>query len=128
MNSVNILGRVTKDLELKEFGETKVVKFSLAVNRRFKKNEADFIVCKAFNKTAETLVNYCNKGSQIAVSGRIETGSYDKEGSTIYTTEIVIESFTFAGSKNDSQGDATEVSKKEDGFSPVDDDDDELPF
>ena len=122
MNNVTLLGRITKELELKVYGETKVVNFSLAVNRKFKKNEADFIMCKAFNKTAEIMSQYLNKGSQIAVEGRIQTGSYEKEGKRVYTTDVIVGSFYFAeGSKK-----AADETSQADDFAPVSED--ELPF
>lgn len=104
MNSVNLVGRITKDLELKQAGETSVTSFSLAVNRA-KKGEADFINCKAFGKTAETMAQYLGKGKPVAITGRIQTGKYDKDGKTIYTTDVIVDRFYFisggAGEKHD---------------------------
>ena len=79
--------RITKDLEPRmTSGDLMVLSFTLAVNRRKKDDPADFISCKAFGKTAETMANYLRKGSLIGVTGRIQTGKYDnKEGRTIYT-------------------------------------------
>ena len=117
MNKVMLLGNVCKDLELKTYGETSVVKFSLAVQRRFKKDETDFINCTVFGKTAEIMSKYCGKGSKIVVCGRIQTGSYEKEGQRVYTTDVIVEEFHFAGGKKqEQQGDA---------FEPMDED---LPF
>jgi len=106
MNKVNLMGRICKDLEIKKAGETSVLKFNLAVNRRGAKEgqqQADFISCVAFGKTAETMASYLSKGRQIAIDGRIQTGSYEKEGQKIYTTEVIVDSFYFAGSKKDGQ-------------------------
>ncbi len=130
MNKCVILGRLVKDLELKKAGETSVVKFTLAVNRRFVKQgeerQADFINCVAFGKTAEIMEQYLGKGRQIAVEGRIQTGSYkNKEGVMVYTTEVMVESFNFADGQ--AKGEA-KVEDKSDGFYPVDEDPDELPF
>ena len=128
MNTVNLLGRLCKDVELKEFNDTKVASFTLAINRR-KKDEADFIRCKAFNKTAEIIQQYCSKGHQLAVTGRIQTGSYEKDGITIYTFDIIVDSFTFVGSKNnDSQHDNQSDDLKE--LESLNDElsSDELPF
>ena len=127
-----LLGRICKDFELKQTkSDMAYCGFSLAVNRRVKKgeeNQADFIICKCFGKTAEFASKYFRKGSQIALSGRIQTGSYDnKEGQKVYTTEIMVEEVFFADSK---KGDAHEepTQTNQAGFSPLDASDDTLPF
>jgi single-strand DNA-binding protein len=106
MNKFIGAGRLTRDVEVREVGETKVAKFGIAVNRRFKKDgqpDADFINCVAFGKTAENIGNFFKKGSMICLSGRIQTGSYDKEdGTKVYTTDVVVEEFSFVESKKDS--------------------------
>lgn len=104
MNKVNLIGRITKDLELKKTQSgVSMTDFTLAVNRVYKQDgqpDADFIRIKAWKKKAEVLCQYCGKGHQIGVSGRIETGSYiDKNGSTVYTTDVVAEDIYFLGSK-----------------------------
>lgn len=106
MNKVSLLGRICNDLEVKEAGDNKYVRFSLAVNRRYEnedgKRDADFISCVAWNGSAETIQKYFKKGSQIGISGRIQTGSYDKEdGSKAYTTDVIIEDFDFVDKKTD---------------------------
>lgn len=106
MNSVNLIGRLTKDTEIAAVGENKYVRFTLAVNRKFKNAEgeydADFISCVAWNKTAEIINEHFKKGSEIGIEGRIQTGSYDKEdGSKIYTTDVIVENITFIGSKKE---------------------------
>ena len=98
MNNVNLIGRVTRDIELHNGQNSTVCKFSLAVNRRFKKDETDFINCVAFGKTAETISQYVSKGQQFAVSGRLQTGSYDRDGQKVYTTDVIVESFTYIAS------------------------------
>lgn len=105
MNNVNLIGRLTKDPELKYLANgngTAVATFTLAVDRNLSKDKreeavrkgqatADFINCKAWGKTAETIANYVTKGKLIGVSGRIETGSYEaKDGTRRYTTEVVV--------------------------------------
>ena len=83
INKVILIGCLTKDPELRFLpGDGKAVaRFTLAVNRQFKKDEADFISCTAWGKLAETMGQYCIKGSKIAVTGSIRTGSYeDKSG------------------------------------------------
>jgi len=101
MNRVVLMGRLTKDAEVRVNGETTVARFTLAVDRRFKKDETDFINCVAFGKTAEFFEKYGRKGSKFAVEGRIQTGSYtNKDGQKVYTTDVVIENTEFADSKN----------------------------
>ncbi|MGG7058434.1 single-stranded DNA-binding protein [Clostridium tertium] len=130
MNKVILIGRLTKDPEV-NFIPTNgkaVVRFSLAVSRAYKKDEADFINCKAFGKTAETIANYITKGRQIAVIGSLRTGSYeDKDGSKRYTTEVWIESFNFIGNnKSDSNNTEYNPNLLHEELTPVDDG--EMPF
>lgn len=102
MNTVQLLGRMVKDPDINVISNTTVAKFTLAVNR-FKKGEADFINCVAFGKTAENIANFFFKGNQIAIKGRIQTGSYDaQDGTKRYTTDVVVEGFDFIdGNKKD---------------------------
>lgn len=103
MNKAILIGRLTKDPELTFAAGTgtAICKFTMAVNRQFKKGEADFINCTAFGKTAETIAQYFTKGRPIAVVGNIRTGSYDaKDGTKRYTTDINVESFDFVGDSN----------------------------
>ncbi|MBB6716755.1 single-stranded DNA-binding protein [Clostridium gasigenes] len=100
MNKVMLIGRLTRDPELNFAANsgTAVGKFSLAVTRAFKKDETDFINCIAFGKTGEIIAQYLTKGSPIAVTGNIRTGSYEaKDGTKRYTTDVVVESFDFIG-------------------------------
>src|SRR5690625_757288 len=105
INNVTLVGRLTRDVDLRYTPNGKAVaNFGLAVNRPFKnsngENEADFINCQAWGKTAENLANYMKKGSQIGVVGRIQTRSYENnEGRTIYVTEVVTENIQFLESK-----------------------------
>lgn len=108
INSVNLTGRITRDIELRYTQNgTAVANFTLAVNRIFKKDgqpEADFISCVAWAKTAELLSQYTSKGDLIGVTGRLETRNYeDKDGKTVYVTETVIEKLVFLQSKDDRQ-------------------------
>lgn len=138
MNNTQLLGRICKDIELKYTGNNKAyAKFTLAVNRKFVKQgeerQADFINILVWNKTAEFCSKYFRKGSQIAVDGRIQTGSYEKDGQRIYTFEVVADSVYFAESSNkNNNSDASEPSQAQmqhqDGFYPVDDSEDDLPF
>lgn len=109
VNNVVLVGRLTKDVELK-YTQTgmAVAKFILAVNRQFKKDgqpDADFIACTAFSKTAENLANFMRKGSQIGVVGNIQTGSYDdKDGKRVYTTDVICNNIQFLESRQEQQG------------------------
>lgn len=95
MNNIDLLGRTTKEIEIKTVGQDlSFAGFTLAVPRD-KKGECDYIRCKAFGKTAETLAKYVKKGNMIAVNGRIQTGSYDKDGQKVYTTDIIVNKFWF---------------------------------
>lgn len=103
MNKVILMGRLTSDPEIKE-ASVKVARYRLAVDRRFKRDSdtqtADFIPCVVFGKGAEFADMYLHKGTKIVVTGRIQTGSYkNKEGQTVYTTEVVIDEQEFAESK-----------------------------
>lgn len=106
MNKVVLIGRLTKDPDLRfaAGSGTAVTRLTLAVNRPFKKDEADFINCIAFGKTGEIIAQYLTKGRQLAISGSIQTGSYEaKDGTRRYTTDVIIDSFDFIDS-NSSNG------------------------
>lgn len=123
MNKFIGMGRLTKAPDVRYTGEQKAVaRFTLAIGRRFKRDETDFLNCVAFGKQAEFCEKYLNKGTKVVVCGRIETGSYvKKDGSKVYTTEIVAEEIEFAESKG------SETPKKDSGFEEAPDDE-ELPF
>lgn len=96
MNRTELVGRVTKDIELKTTQTgTSIVRFSLAVPRRKKDDGADFINCVAYAKIAELMSQYVKKGDRIGVTGRIQTGSYERNGSKIYTTDVVTDGVEF---------------------------------
>ena len=107
MNKVILIGRLTRDPELRYTGSnTPVATFSLAVNRSFTnqngEREADFINCVVWRKLAETVKNYLSQGSQVAVEGRIQTRNYDDQnGQRRYVTEVVVENIDFVGTKRD---------------------------
>ena len=113
MNKVILVGRLTRDPELRTIASgTSTTSFSVAVNRPFTNQdgtrEADFINCVAWRKQAENIAKYCTKGSQVAVEGRIQTGSFDgADGQKHYTTDIVADNVTFLGSRNASAGDSS---------------------
>ena len=92
MNSVILIGRMTREADIRYSAQTNmaVARFSLAVDRQSKDKQADFPNVIAFGKTAEIIEKYTHKGSQIAVQGRLQTGSYqNKDGATVYTTDVV---------------------------------------
>lgn len=115
MNKVNLIGRITANPELKHnSSDVAYTRFTLAVNRSFTnaegKREADFISCLAWRKTAELIATHFKKGSEFGISGRIQTGSYEKEnGDRVYTTDIVVEEITFVGSKKDERPEPEET-------------------
>ena len=106
MNKVILMGRLTRDPELRYSqgnDQMAIVRFTLAVDRRFKRDNndsADFISCVAFGKTAEFFSRYAKQGSKMCVEGRIQTGSYTRQdGTKVYTTDVVVENAEFAESK-----------------------------
>ena len=108
MNKVILMGRLTRDPEVRySQGDqaTAIARYTLAVDRRFRRDgdqqSADFIGCVAFGRAAEFAEKYFRKGTKIAVTGRIQTGSYtNKDGQKVYTTDVVVEEQEFAESKN----------------------------
>jgi|MGYP000439719625 single-strand DNA-binding protein len=146
MNKAILMGRLTRDPDVRySQGENPmaIARYTLAVDRRFKRDgeqSADFINCLAFGRSAEFAEKYFKQGTKIAVSGRIQTGSYtNREGVKVYTTEVVIEEQEFAESKaaasqNNNRG-ASQPSTPQssttasDGFMNIPDGlEDELPF
>ena len=128
MNKVVLVGRLTKDPELRYAAGSGIPtsRFTVAVNRQGKKDEADFINCVAFNKPAELIAQYFLKGRQIAIAGHIQTGSYLKDdGTKVYTTDVIVETFDFIDS-NSSNRNNTSNSSMDDDFTPVEDGD--MPF
>ena len=105
MNKVLLMGRLTRDPETRQAGETTVTRFYIAVDRRYRKAgdetspSADFPSCVAFGKTAEFISKYFKQGMKIALEGRIQTGSYEKDGVKHYTTDVIAEAVEFAESK-----------------------------
>lgn len=122
MNKVILMGRLTRDPEVRySQGETPlaIARYSLAVDRRGRNNQdgqtADFINCVAFGRQGEFAEKYLRKGTKIAVTGRIQTGSYtNKDGVKVYTTEVVVEEQEFAESKANQSG-----STDNGGFAPM---------
>ena len=147
MNRVILMGRLTRDPEVRySSGERSmaIARYTLAVDRGFKRGDsseqnADFILCVAFDKAGEFAERYFRQGMRVLVSGRIQTGSYtNKEGQKVYTTEVIIDTQEFADSKgaSDSGGgyqgsiSQSKSSANSDGFVNIPDgvDDEGLPF
>ena len=140
MNSVQLVGRFVRDPDIRysDGGHT-IARFTLAVDRPYKKEggqEADFIACLAFGKTAEFLEKYFRKGQRIGLTGRIQTGSYtNKEGIKVYTTDVVTDRVEFVESRGASGGDGyqesgrTAVDYGDGGFMNIPDEiNEEIPF
>lgn len=135
MNKVILMGRLTSEPEIRyTAGEngTVVARYTLAVDRKYNREQqsADFIMCVAFGKAAEVAEKYLHKGTKIAITGRIQTGSYtNREGARVYSTDVVIEEQEFAESKKNTQNGSSTDQSSGDGFIPIPDDiADGLPF
>ena len=140
MNKTVLMGRLTADPQVRYSqgdNATAVARYTLAVNRKFKKDgepTADFIPCVVFGRSAEFTEKYFRKGMQVAVSGRIQTGSYtNKDGNKVYTTDGVVEEQEFAESKAANQQNQQSAGSgsipASDGFMSIPDGmDEELPF
>ena len=145
MNKVILMGRLTRDPDIRYTQGEKpmaIAKYTLAVDRRFKRDgepTADFSPCTCFGKNAEFAEKYLRQGIKIAVSGRIQTGSYtNNEGNRVYTTDVMVEEQEFAESKNASQANNNSSNNvpppmpqnnASDGFMNIPDGlDEELPF
>jgi len=135
MNKVILIGRLTRDPEVRySAGENAmaIARYSLAVDRRFKKEgdeqTADFINCVAFGKAGEFAEKWFKKGTKVAITGRIQTGSYtNKDGVKVYTTDVVVEEQEFAESKKAAEAN-TPRPNSSDFVSIPDGVADELPF
>lgn len=129
MNNVSLVGRLTKDPEEKMAGETTATRFTVAVDRAFKKEgqpAADFISCVAFGKTAEFVAKYFSKGKPIGLTGRIQTGSYEKsDGTRVYTTDVIADKVEFVGGKSENESKEKKDFEVPEGFSALTDD---IPF
>ena len=128
MNNVSLVGRLTKDPELKTTQSgLSVCRFAVAVDRPYSKDrQADFISWIAWRKTAEFIDSYFSKGQRIALTGSIQTGSYtDKDGKTVYTTDINVSNVEFCESKKQSDSSGNNLNSVETEEMPFDDD---LPF
>lgn len=123
INNVVLMGRITKDLEPRQTQNGKIkLSFTVAVDRGYGDNkQTDFINCVAWEKRAQFIDKYFHKGSLIALTGSIKTGSYEKDGRTIYTTEVWVDEASFTGEKK------TDSSPIGDGYTELEDPDG-VPF
>ena len=145
INNVTLIGRLTKDVELKYTPANQAVaQFTLAVNRTFKnangERETDFINCVIWRQAAENFANFAKKGALIGIIGRIQTRNYEnQQGQRVYITEVIAENFQMLESRNQQQGQqqaqpqqATQQQVKQpdpfSGGAPMDLNDDSLPF
>lgn len=128
MNTVQLLGRMVKNPDINVTSNTTVAKFTLAVNR-FKKGEADFINCVAFGKVAENIANFFFKGNQIAIKGRIQTGSYDaQDGTKRYTTDVIVEGFDFIDGNKKENANSDDENINDNLMEEMGGDDGDIPF
>ena len=145
INNVTLVGRLTKDVELKYTPANQAVaQFTLAVNRTFKnangERESDFINCVIWRNSAENFANWAKKGALIGITGRIQTRNYEnQQGQRVYVTEVIAENFQMLESRNQQQGQqqaqpqqATQQQAKQPdpfaGGAPTSLNDDDLPF
>lgn len=141
INRVTLVGRLTKDVDLRYTQNgIAVANFSIAVQRNFKNQngdyDADFINCVVWRKPAENLANYMKKGSQVGVDGRLQSRTYkDKDGKTVFVTEVVADSVQFLESRGEQQNKTKQQQEVDNFNSSIFDDanevnvpDDELPF
>lgn len=132
MNVFIGIGRLTRDVDVRESTSgSKIARYTLAIDRGYRAEEgqptADFIPCTCFGKTAEFAEKYLHKGMKIAIEGRIQTGSYEKDdGTRVYTTDVIVNRHEFVESRNNN---SAPTQKQDNSFINVPDDaDDELPF
>lgn len=139
MNKVILMGRLTKDPEMRQTQQgTSVCRFSLAVNRRFAKEgqmTADFINCTAWRNTADFISKYFHKGNMIAVVGSLQTRTWEgQDGKKQYSTDVIVDEAYFAGAKTESSFSQPQSTSESFGdidgmgFEEVDGNEDDLPF
>ena len=133
MNNVSLIGRFTRDPELRYTSSgTAVINGNLAVTRNFKNAqgnyEADFINVVAWRKTAELIAEHFRKGDMIGLNGRIQTRNYEKDGRKVYVTEVVAENITFIQNKNKGKPDTEDINGDPFEVDTVEIDDSDLPF
>ena len=135
MNLVNLTGRITKDLELKQAGQTQVTNFSMAVVNPFKKDDTSFFDIVAFGKTAQLLNDYCGKGSKVLIEGNLKQDRFqDKEGNNRSVVRVIANRIEFLDSKGNQNNQNQQQRQSPSGNNPFANDnnanidDDDLPF
>lgn len=133
MNTVNLVGRLTKDVELKQYdGGNSFARFSVAVQRQFKNKsgdyEADFINCVSFGKTAEFLEKYFAKGQWIGITGKLQSKKWDEDGTTRYGMEVIADSVFFTSEKKGGSSASDNTSFAPQGDIGFPENADDLPF
>ena len=137
LNSVTLFGRLTRDPELTYTQSGKAyTRFNIAVQRDSDKEEADFINCVAWNKTAELITQYFGKGNRILIQGKLNVSSYEKNGETKYSTDVVISKIDFVDYKNTENNTTNETTSKTTKYVPqanstgetIIEDEDDFPF
>lgn len=130
MNNVQLIGRLTKEVEVRKTQSgASYARFSLAVPRKFEKNATDFINCVAWRKTADNLGLYTSKGDRIGVTGFIQTGSYDdRDGKRVYTFDVVLNDFDLLEPKKQEHNPPVEEHEPEDPGESFTVGPDDLPF
>lgn len=132
MNKVILMGRITKDVELKTTPSgVSVCSFTIAVNRRFAKDgqrDADFINCVAWRNTSEFISKYFSKGRMIGIVGSLTTGRYEKDGQTHYTTDVTVDEAYFTDSKKSEENQEDNTYQDNDFVEGFPSPDDDLPF
>ena len=133
MNTVNLVGRLTKDVELKQYdGGNSFARFSVAVQRQFKSKsgdyEADFINCVSFGKTAEFLEKYFAKGQWIGITGKLQSKKWDEDGTTRYGMEVIADSVFFTSEKKGGSSASGNTSFAPSGDIGFPENADDLPF
>lgn len=112
INTVSLTGRLTNDINVRETKNSQVGNFTIAVQRNFGEKEADFIQVTVFNKVAENMKKFTSKGDLVGVVGRLQTSNYEKDGQTIYVTQVVSSDITFLETKNSKDTTSEEVTEE----------------
>ena len=122
MNNVTLIGRIVRDPDVRYNSEQMAIaRFTIAIDRTPKngKKEADYPNCVAFGKTAEVIEKYCTKGKQVGITGRITTGSYEKDGQKVYTTTVAVDRLDLLSGGDEKPKEDKPVEAQETFSSPV---------
>jgi len=133
MNLVVLMGRIAREIELKETGSgLKIAKFTIALDGYKKDDDSEFVRCTAFGKTAEIIDQYLSQGDGIQVQGRIKTDTWEKDGEKKFSTGVIIDRFEFPPGKNSGSGSKPKAQKPNKkatvDVSSIDVDSSEIPF